>query len=294
MIGIDWGTTSFRAFRIAEDGTIRDRRASPRGIMNVPDGRFGETLREEIGPWLAAGETQVLLSGMIGSRQGWKEAPYIACPAGPPELAAALVDIPFDWGRVKLVPGLSATDEAGVAEVMRGEETQVVGVLAAIGGNGIACLPGTHSKWARVEDGRIVTFTTHMTGETFAALRGHTILSRMMREGPADGAPFDAGVQRSGDPGGLLHHVFGVRALTLAGRLAETDSAAYLSGILVGHEVRAALAGMEGTVVHVIGAPELTSLYARAISACGAYAERHDGEAAARGHALIGEHAAWT
>jgi len=293
MIGIDWGTTSFRAFRIARDGTIRDRRASQRGIMNVPDARFAETLREEIGPWLAAGEDRVLLSGMIGSRQGWKEAPYVACPAGAAELAAALVDVPFDWGTVKLVPGLSATDEAGIAEVMRGEETQVVGVLAAIGGSGLACLPGTHSKWARVEDGRVAGFTTHMTGETFAALRGHTILSRMMREGPADGVPFDAGVRRSGDAGGLLHHVFGVRALTLAGRLAETDSAAYLSGILVGHEVRAALAGMAGVVVHVIGAPELTSLYARAISACGAYAERHDGEAAARGHALIGEHASW-
>lgn len=294
MIGIDWGTTSFRAFRIARDGAIRDRRASQRGIMNIPDNRFAETLREEIGPWLATGEDRVLLSGMIGSRQGWKEAPYIPCPAGAAELGAALVDVPFDWGKVKLVPGLSATDEAGVAEVMRGEETQVVGVLSAIGGNGLACLPGTHSKWARVEDGRIAGFATHMTGETYAALRGHTILSRMMRDGPADGAPFDAGVQRSGEPGGLLHHIFGVRALALADRLAEADSAAYLSGILVGHEVRAALGGAEGTVVHVIGAPELTALYARAISACGAYAERHDGEAAARGLALIGEHASWT
>jgi 2-dehydro-3-deoxygalactonokinase len=121
MIGIDWGTTSFRAFRIAGDGTIRDRRASPRGIMNVPDGRFGETLREEIGPWLAGGETQVLLSGMIGSRQGWKEAPYVPCPAGAAELAAGLTDIGFDWAKVKLVPGLSGHDESGVAEVMRGE-----------------------------------------------------------------------------------------------------------------------------------------------------------------------------
>src|ERR1700739_3590615 len=140
MIGIDWRTTSFRASRpsrCARDGPIPPRRASQRGIMNVPDARFAETLREEIGPWLAAGEDRVLLSGMIGSRQGWKEAPYIACPVGAPELAAALVDLPFDWGRGKLVPGLSATDEAGVAEVMRGEETQVVGVLAAIGGNGI-------------------------------------------------------------------------------------------------------------------------------------------------------------
>ena len=294
MIGIDWGTTSFRAFRIARDGTIRDRRTSQRGIMNVPDGRFAETLREEIGPWLAAGEDRVLMSGMIGSRQGWKEAPYIPCPAGAPELAASLVDVPFDWGKVKLVPGLSATDATGIAEVMRSEETQVIGVLIAIGGSGLACLPGTHSKWARVEAGRIVGFATHMTGETFAALRGHTILGRMMREGPAGGAPFDAGVQRSGEPGGLLHHIFGVRALTLAGRLAETESAAYLSGILIGHEVRAALNGTSGAVVHVVGAPELTALYARAISACGAYAERHDGEAAARGLALIGEHASWS
>ena len=176
---------------------------------------------------------------------------------------------------------------------MRGEETQVLGVLAAMGGSGLACLPGTHSKWARVEGGRIVGFTTHMTGEAFGALRGHTILGRMMREGPSDGAPFDAGVQRAGDPGGLLHHLFGVRAEVLAGRLAETDAAAYLSGILIGHEVRAALAGTQGAVVHVIGAPDLTALYARAIAAHGGFPERHDGEAAARGLALIGGHAAW-
>jgi 2-dehydro-3-deoxygalactonokinase len=293
MIGVDWGTTSFRAYRITHEGTIRDSRSGPRGIMNVPDGRFADTLREEIGPWLAAGENHVLLSGMIGSRQGWKEAPYLPCPAGAPEIAAALVEIEFDWAQVKLVPGLSATDDAGVAEVMRGEETQVCGVLDALNGRGLACLPGTHSKWVRVEGRRITGFTTQMTGEVFGALRGHTILARMMREGPADGAPFDEGVRRSGDAGGLLHHVFGVRALTLAGRLAETDSAAYLSGILVGHEVRAALSGQAGAVVHVIGAPELTALYARAISACGGFPERHDGEAAARGLSLIGGHAAW-
>jgi 2-dehydro-3-deoxygalactonokinase len=293
MIGVDWGTTSFRAFRIALDGTIRDRRAGMRGIVHVPDARFGDTLRDEIGPWLAAGENHVLLSGMIGSRQGWKEAPYLPCPAGAPQVAAALMEIEFDWAQVKLVPGLSATDEAGVAEVMRGEETQVFGVLEAMGGSGLACLPGTHSKWVRVEDSRITGFTTHMTGEAFGALRGHTILGRMMREGPSNGAPFDAGVRRSGDPGGLLHHIFGARALVLAGSLAETDAAAYLSGILVGHEVRAALAAQQGTVVHVIGVPDLTALYARAISANGGFPERHDGEAAARGLALIGERAAW-
>lgn len=292
MIGVDWGTTSFRAFRIAADGVIRDRRVSGRGILHVPDARFGDALREEIGPWLALGEDKVLLSGMIGSRQGWKEAPYLPTPADPTTLAGALVDVAFDWARVKLVPGLSATDRSGVAEVMRGEETQIFGVPAILAQGGIVCLPGTHSKWARVENGVIVGFTTHMTGETYAALRGHTILGRTMRDGPASGAPFEAGVRRSADPGGLLHHIFGVRAQTLTGALAETDAAAYLSGILIGHEVRAAMGA--GVVVHVIGAPELTHLYANAIAICGGYAERHDGEAAAVGLWTIGAQAAWT
>jgi 2-dehydro-3-deoxygalactonokinase len=294
MIGVDWGTTSFRAFRIAADGGIRDRRASQRGIMNITDNRFADTLRDEIGPWLAAGENHVLLSGMIGSRQGWREAPYLPCPAGAPEIARALTDIPFDWGRVKLVPGLSAVDPAGVPEVMRGEETQIIGCLGAMGGAGLACLPGSHSKWARVEAGRITGFTTHLTGEAFAALRGHTILGRMMRDGGAiDPGRFEQGVARAADPGGLLHHVFGARTLALTGRMAESETASYLSGILIGHEVRAALAGARDLVVQLIGAPDLTALYARAVAACGSYAERHDGEAAARGLASIGAHTEW-
>ena len=311
MIGIDWGTTSFRAFRVARDGTIRDRRISQRGIMHVPDARFGDTLREEIGPWLAAGEEHVLLSGMIGSRQGWVEAPYLPCPAGLADLAAALIDIPFDWAKVKLVPGLSGTDPSGVPEVMRGEETQVLGVPSLIRSGGLACLPGTHSKWVTVEGGRITGFTTHMTGEVFAALRGHTILGRMMRDGPPGtpfgGAPFEAGLRRSADPGGLLHQLFGVRSRALTGELAETDSPAYLSGLLIGHEIRAALgrgghaegqaepsSGAERPVVQVIGEPDLTDLYAAAITASGGFAERHDGQAAARGLALIADHATWS
>ena len=293
MIGVDWGTTSFRAFRIAGDGSIRDRRASPRGILNVVDNRFAETLREEIGPWLAAGDDHVLLSGMIGSRQGWVEAPYLPCPAGAADIAAALTDIPFDWGQVKLVPGLATEDSAGVPEVMRGEETQIIGCQSAIGGGGLACLPGSHSKWARIEGGRIAGFTTHLTGEAFAALRGHTILGRMMRDGATSATAFDQGVTRAGDPDGLLHHVFGARSLALTGRMAESETASYLSGILIGHEVRAALGARRDVVVQVIGTPELTALYARAIAACDCFAERHDGDAAAQGLAAIGAHAEW-
>ena len=237
----------------------------------MPNNRFADTLREEIGPWLAAGETHVLLSGMIGSRQGWKEAPYLPCPAGAPEIASALVAIEFDWAQVKLVPGLSATDEAGVAEVMRGEETQVLGVLDAMGGSGLACLPGTHSKWVRVEAGRIVRLhDAHDRGGVRRVARPYHPGTHDARW-PLERCAVRSGRRARGDPGGLLHHIFGARAEVLAGRLAETDAAAYLSGILIGHEVHAALAGQQGVVVHVIGAPELTALYARAISACGGF-----------------------
>ena len=294
MIGVDWGTTSFRAFRLNQDGTIRDRLATARGIMNVLNSRFAETLREEIGPWLAAGEDRVLLSGMIGSRQGWAEAPYVPCPAGLAEIAAALLDVGFDWGQVKLVPGLSGTDDSGIAEVMRGEETQIAGVPALLENGGIACLPGTHSKWARVADGRVTAFATHMTGEAFAALRTQTILGRTMRDAPSDDAAFERGFRRSADAGGLLHHIFGVRAETLFDRLTESDAASYLSGILIGHEVRAALGFAENQTVHLIGAPDLTRLYASAIGLLGGTTITHGDEATARGLALIGRLAAWS
>lgn len=293
MIVVDWGTSSFRAYRISDDGAVLDRRVSPRGIMHVDGGRFADTLRAETGDWLTAGETRVLLSGMIGSRQGWKEAPYVRCPAGAAELSAALVDVPFDGAQVKLIPGMSGVDASGVAEVMRGEETQIVGALAAMNGNGLACLPGTHSKWVRVENGRITDFTSHMTGEAFGALREHTILGRMMKDGAPNEAAFIAGIERAGEPGGLLHHLFGVRTLALTGTLAETDGAHYLSGILIGHELRAELDNASGQTVHLIGAPELVALYARAIATCGAKTVSHDADAAVRGLITIGEHAKW-
>ncbi|HYZ22858.1 MAG TPA: 2-dehydro-3-deoxygalactonokinase [Rhodopila sp.] len=293
MIGVEWRTTRFRAFRLGRDGAIRDQRNVAKGIAQVPDGRFGDTLREEIGPWLAAGEDRVLLCGAIGGSEGWKEAPLRPCPAGIAELAGSLVDIGFDWARVKVVPGVSALDDSGVTEMTLGEETQVMGVEPLLRDGGLACVPGLHAKWLRVRDGRIVNVTTHMTGEIYGALRRHTILARAMRDGPSNGAPFDAGVARSGEAGGLLHHLFGVRALTLAGKLSESDAPAYLSGILVGHEVRAALAGAVGTVVQVVGLPEMTALYAKAIAACGGFAERHDGDAVARGLGLIGDRAFW-
>ena len=291
MIGVDWGTTSLRAFRLAPDGTILARREAKRGILQVGDDAFPAVLREQVHDWIADGETRVLLSGMIGSRQGWVEAPYLPCPASPASLAAALVDVPFADAQTKLVPGLTDRDAAGVPEVMRGEETQLVGVLAAFGDAGIACLPGTHSKWVRLADGGIAGYSTHMTGEVFSALRGHTILGRLMEGDTHRQGAFDRGLARSGEAGGLLHHLFGVRALGLHGELDATDSASYLSGLLIGHEIRAA--GGAGEPVHVIGAAALSALYVHAIAALGGTARLGDDTAAARGLARIAELAAW-
>jgi 2-dehydro-3-deoxygalactonokinase len=293
LIAVDWGTSNFRAFRLDAEGAILVGRSSPQGILHVGHGKFEEFLRGEIGPWLAEGETRVLLCGMIGSRQGWVETEYLACPAGISDLANGVVRVPFSGAEVGLVPGVKGSDAAGVPEVMRGEETAAIGMLDSDQGAGLVCFPGTHSKWIRLSERKIKGFTTSMTGEVYSAVRHHTILGRMMTGNDAvDKTAFHDGVRRSADPGGLLHHLFGVRTLTLMGRLAEEASASYLSGLLIGHEVRAQMAGDD--TVHLAGAAMLCKLYAQAIQACGGTAKLENENAAALGMAAIGRRLHWT
>jgi 2-dehydro-3-deoxygalactonokinase len=294
MIGVDWGTSSFRAWRLAPDGRVLDRRDDPRGgILSIPAGGFPAALEAAIGPWLAEGESEVLLCGMIGSRQGWQEAPYLACPAGPAEIAAAVVEVPFPraGARVRLIPGLTASDAEGVPDVMRGEETKLLALMQALPSEGgLACLPGTHSKWARFSGGRIEGFATHMTGEAFSALSGHTILARTTRPGSIVPRAFAAGVRRAQQPGGLLHHLFGTRALHLMGRLPEEEGAPYLSGVLIGHEIRAALeAGPPAAPVQLLAGAMLASLYAEAFGVLGIPIVQHDPDSVIHGLRLVAE-----
>jgi 2-dehydro-3-deoxygalactonokinase len=186
MIGVDWGTSNFRAFLLDADGNIRDLRKAPCGVLHVPDGRFAETLRAEVGDWLERGEDRVLACGAIGSREGWREMPYLPCPIGVAELARGTVAVPFAGAQVRLVPGVGDVDAQGVPDTMRSEETQIAGIRGELGAGGLVCLPGTHSKWARLQDGRIVSYSSHMTGEVFGALREHTIFARTMCDGPTD------------------------------------------------------------------------------------------------------------
>jgi 2-dehydro-3-deoxygalactonokinase len=294
MIGVDWGTTSLRAYRIGAGGTVLDRLDRPGGILTVPEGGFSAALADAIGPWLSAGETRVLLCGMVGSRQGWIEAPYLRCPAGPAEIAAATIPVPFDTAEVRLVPGLTTEDSHGIPDVMRGEETKLVALADTLGsGAHLVCLPGTHSKWARIEAGRIAHFTTHMTGEAFAALSQHTILARTSAEGPERPEAFARGVARARQGGGLLHHLFGARTLHLMDRLEPAETRSFLSGLLIGHEIVAALAETGATRVELVGAAGLAALYADALRLSGVAVRSHDPDLVAAGLHHVGRSLGW-
>ena len=294
MIGIDWGTSSLRAYRFGPGGEVLSRRDTPRGILTVEPGGFPATLQAVAGDWIAEGATRVVMCGMVGSRQGWVEAPYLPCPAGLEGLAAAAIRLPFEGADLRLVPGLSCRDRHGVAEVMRGEETQMLGAAAAIGARAATvCLPGSHSKWARMEGGRVLGFTTHLTGEAFAALAAHTILARMLDAGaPHHAGGFARGVARAKQGGGLLHHLFGLRAASLFDEITEAEAASFLSGLLIGHEVAAALEDGVAPPVILVGSEALASRYAAVLDAFGVPHETAAADAAARGLHLIAEHLA--
>jgi 2-dehydro-3-deoxygalactonokinase len=296
VIAVDWGTSNFRAFRIDAEGAVVARCSSPQGILRVGEGNFEQALRAEVGAWLQEGEKHILLCGMIGSRQGWVEAEYLQCPVGLEELVASVVRVPFLGAEVLLIRGVMGPvmgkGAAKTPELMRGEETAAMGILDDSGA-GLVCFPGTHSKWIQLSDRKIVSFTTSMTGDVYSALSKCTILERTMTSGAVtEEAAFRDGVNRSADSGGLLHHLFGVRTLVLMGQLKEEASASYLSGLLIGHEVRAAMP--TGARVVLVGAAQLCGLYAQAIEACGGRATLADEDAAALGLAAIGRRLGWT
>ena len=268
LVALDWGTSNCRAFRIARDGTVLETRTSVKGILAVEGGAFADAFAALVGDWLIDRPVPVLMSGMIGSRQGWVEAPYVALPAAEAQIAAALKPVAFEAQTLHIVPGLVGPALGGGRDVMRGEETQIIGALDAVEEvSGVLCLPGTHSKWVKVENGRIVRFATFMTGEIFGVLRQHSILGRLMDGDAPDEAAFDAGIERGRHDGGLLHQLFAVRTEGLFAGVPTTGLSSFLSGLLIGHEVRAAHEAFGASRVVLIGAPALASRYAAALAA---------------------------
>ena len=288
LLALDWGTSSLRGYAMASDGSVISQRAQTLGIMYVADGDFPGALRQFCGDWLDDAPAAALIaSGMIGSKQGWREAPYCPCPTNAASIAASIIAVNSVGGRtLRIVPGVSQVDIASdVPDVMRGEETQIIGAVPDAGTH-LVVLPGTHSKWASVNNGVIEHFSSWMTGEVYAALTGHTILGRLIRtDAPHDDEAFARGVRYGFDePAQLLSRIFSARTLGLFERLEPAALASYLSGMLIGAEIGGAT-GMSGEPAGVLllGSKPLTDRYRSACSVVGLTASIGSESSAAHG-----------
>lgn len=270
IIAVDWGTTNRRAYRVEADGRVSDGMRDGAGVLAMAADDYVPalaTLRERLG------DLPVIAAGMIGSTRGWREAPYVPAPADLAALGRTALRI--DDARAIIVPGVSWVHGAR-ADVMRGEEVQVLGAVAAglAPADALFCQPGTHNKWIATQDARIVDVTTVMTGELFALLKAHGILAGMLDGPVADGTAFREGIARGAGACDLGAALFEVRAAVLLARRAPEDAAAYASGVLIGSDVGAR--DMAGETVHLLADGTLAALYTAAIETLGGRVEPVD------------------
>ena len=273
FIAVDWGTTNRRAYSIDASGKCSEEFEDGKGVLSVPAGGFPAAVAE-IRQRL--GDKPLLLAGMVGSNRGWIEAPYVPCPAGIDELVRGLVRA---GDREIIVPGLSYIGE-GRADVMRGEEVQLLGAAAAgfVDPTALVCHPGTHNKWTVVRRGEIVSFRTIMTGELFSLLKEHSILSDLIQGQVSDNAIFREAARYAIEHEALPADLFAVRARVLLGEAKKEDAASWTSGLLIGTDVRVGLSVPTAAQVVVMGRPDLTRLYAAAIAEAKREAIQLDGE----------------
>ena len=284
----DWGTSRLRLY-LRQGKSVLDRRDGPGIGALIASPR--DTFLGLVGDWREARPSLALLCGMVGSRNGWVEAPYAPCPAGPADIRERLIHLDADGLPVAIVPGLSCVNALGGPDVMRGEETQILGALSLdptlAKGRHLLALPGTHTKWVVVEDGAIVSFLTAPVGEIYALLREHSILAKASPddvespEGLAAG--FARGVARIVEqgPARLPHLIFETRSRQLLDGLPKAEAMGFLSGLLIGSDT-ATTSSWFGDLgqVSLIGAPALSALYAQAIAALGGSSVTVDGDSA--------------
>lgn len=287
LLACDWGTTNLRAWTLDTRGQVVERREFDLGVSKLSPGDAPRVFEEEVQPALDAADLPAILCGMVGSNLGWATAPYADCPAGLADLARSLVAVEAHAAWVRIVPGVRSPGLAGAPDVMRGEETQLLGWVAShpdrARGRYVVCHPGTHAKWVIIEDGRIARFLTAMTGELFAVLSRHSVLKG---EGPADDtAAFDEGLAAAGEGDALAARLFTARSRVVGAGKPPESTPSYLSGLLIGSEVAAVpkLLGVEpGAPVALLGDAALCGFYRRALERRDVPCETFDGEAAAR------------
>ncbi len=268
-IAVDWGTSNLRAWAMGSKGKILAEAESSDGMGKLSRDDFEPALLRLIGPWLRGGAVPVIACGMVGSRQGWCEAPYRSVPCAPLD-AKAVVFVPTVDPRlqVRIAPGLK---QVTPADVMRGEETQIAGALSLLPGyDGVLCLPGTHSKWVQISAGEVVSFQTFMTGEMFALLSEASVLRHGLQGAGWDDTAFQAAVSDAlARPERLGARLFSLRAEGLIEGLAPSAARARLSGLLIGTELAAARPYWLGQRVTLVGAEKLSAAYTLALKAQG-------------------------
>jgi 2-dehydro-3-deoxygalactonokinase len=298
-VAVDWGTSSFRLWLVGTDGRVLAERRSGEGMTTAARTGFAEVLASHLAAVAAPAGLPVLICGMAGAKQGWIEAGYLDTPAALSDIPAAAVRIPGIEADIRILPGLAQRD-AMAPDVMRGEETQLLGAAGELGiGDHLVCMPGTHSKWVRLSGGRVAGFSTFMTGELFEAIAKNTILSHAIADAGAisgDNAAFRAAVARMVEkPALATSQLFSVRASSLIAGLSPDDAKARLSGTLIGLEIAGALSLVaDGTPVALVVSGGLGALYREALAAAGLSPTVIDADTAVRNGLAAGAKALWS
>ena len=263
LIAVDWGSSSFRAFLMADDGAVIDECKTNSGAFQISN--YEETLRDACKAWIAAhGKLPIRMAGSIGSRNGWHETGYVECPVAPNDLrnAAVAVENSMDWD-ISVLPGVCTKAGVGGGDVMRGEEIQIFGALQIMdSSSGLFCLPGTHSKWCYVESGRITSIDSYLSGELFALVSQNGSLSAVIEGDDYDEQAFLEGFETVGRQSNLLKLLFRARAGVLLDQYSGARLASFLSGALIGYEVRNAVSSVApDETVTIVAGPELRARY---------------------------------
>lgn len=282
LIAVDWGTSNFRAFLVdRQSGECLDSRHSDAGLRSLSSAEFPHYCAAQVGDWREEGRVPVYLAGMVGAKRGWAEAPQLELPVDSRELAKHLLPAP-GLDNAWIVPGVKMLQPEHV-DVMRGEEIQAFGALTIANEvSALCCLPGTHSKWAQLEKGRMVAFTTAMTGELYHVMRHHTLPGEPARNAAEfDAGAFHQGLRASEHPAGVLHALFEARSRYLYAGLAAEQVGSFLSGVLIGSEVSHQRA-IHGTTMRIllVGSSALNGLYRLALESAGFQTQEIDSNSA--------------
>ncbi|HRE61280.1 MAG TPA: 2-dehydro-3-deoxygalactonokinase [Micropepsaceae bacterium] len=275
MTATDWGSSSLRIMGVDASGAVTGTRAAEVALDQAQREGFAKVFRRVAGDWVDA---PAIICGMAGSRGAWFEAPYTICPlALPPDAGLAHAFEMWPGKRGLMIGGAMCRLADGSPEIMRGEETQLAGLVSRGVRDGVVCLPGTHSKWAQLRDGTLDQFRTMMTGDVFKALSQHTVLARALERPGAAGDAFDAGVRQGLDGQDLLARLFSYRARGIVDGVRGSELAAELSGHLIGHEIYHMRQHFACETLMIVGAKELAMRYEQAAGLAGISARLFDG-----------------